>query len=112
MKRHPQLAMTDYDLAELYRYLLLFKKTYDDCEKDVEKLSEIVREIFLEQSGLSEEKALDELKNPRHAGRKSSVDPEKESAIRKMRKDGVSIRNISEQVKVSKSTVQRILSSH
>ena len=103
--------MTDYDLAEFHRYLLLFTKTYDDCEQDIKRVSLAVEDIFFEQSRLNEKSAMDELRNPRHAGRKKSITVEQISEIQSLHKEGLSIRKISEQMKVPKSTVQRVLSS-
>ena len=111
MRRHPQLAMTNYDLAEFHRYLLLFTKIYEDCEQDIKRVSLAVQDIFFEQSHLTDTEAMEKLRNPRHAGRKNSLNAEQISEIRAMRKDGLSIRKISEQMKVPKSTVQRVLSS-
>ena len=109
MRRHPTLAMRAGDLAELHRYLQLFTKVYDDAEAEAEKLILAVRERFCEQTkmtGTEAGAAMDQLRNPRQAGRKTGITCE----VMKLREDGLSIRTISERTKIPKSTVQRIIS--
>ena len=79
--------------------------------QDIKRVSLAVQDIFFEQSHLTDTEAMEKLRNPRHAGRKNSLNAEQISEIRAMRKDGLSIRKISEQMKVPKRTVQRVLSS-
>ena len=113
MRRHPTLAISAGDLAELHRYLKLFTKVYDDVEAEAEKLILAVRERFCEQTkmtGTEAGAAMDQLRNPRQAGRKTEITCEQKSLVMKLREDGLSIRTISERTKIPKSTVQRIIS--
>lgn len=107
--------MTEHDLAELHAYLQLFHKVYDDREDEVTGLMETVQEIFVKNSGDVRHDgvliAMKTLKNPRGAGRKSKTTPETVSRIMGMFEGGKSIRKISEETKIPKSTVQRIITS-
>ena len=106
--------MTGNDLAELYNYLTIFRKTYDDAESEAERLCRVIRDIFADQEGHvhgeDADKALRRLKNPRNAGRKKTILPEQEQRIRELHEQGCSIRKISEEVSIPKSTVSRVLS--
>ena len=108
--------MTGNDLAELYNYLMLFRRTYDDAENEAESLCRVIRDIFSEQEGFvheaDAEKTMRRLKNPRNAGRKKRILPKQEQRIRELHEQGCSIRKISEEISIPKSTVSRILSDY
>ena len=107
--------MTGKDLAELYNYLVLFRKTYSDAENEAERLCRVVREIYAGQEGFVQEeadKAMRKIRNPRNAGRRKKILPAQEQRIRELHEQGYSIRKISEEVSVPKSTVNRVLSDH
>ena len=114
MKRHPSLAMRAGDLAELHRYLQLFIKVYDDVEEETEKLIQAVQTRFCEQAkitGIEADVAMDQIRNPRQAGRKSKITCDQKSHVIKLKGDGLSVRAISERTKIPRSTVQRIISN-
>ncbi len=115
MKRNPIAAMRDQDLAELHSYLLLFTKIYDDCEEETRKLISAVRDIYCFQTrGMykgDEEAAIKSIKNPRGAGRKKRIGDEDSRQVIQLRETGLSIREITRETGVPRSTVQRILSN-
>ena len=107
--------MRDQDLAELHSYLLLFTKIYDDREEETRKLISAVRDIYCFQTrGMykgDEEAAIKSIKNPRGAGRKKRIGDEDSRQVIQLRETGLSIREITRETGVPRSTVQRILSN-
>lgn len=105
--------MTDHDLAELYTYLLTFNKIYDDKEKELKELTAAIRDRFVEQAaeayGEDVDAAMKRLRNPRQAGRKQSITPEQSVQIIKLHNEGKSIRKISKETNIARSTIQRHL---
>ena len=113
MRRNATVAMRNQDLAELYNYLLLFTKTYSDREDEVRSLVMTIHDIFLEQSEHECRNdagyVLSTLRNPRGAGRKSGITQEQSHSITELHKAGLSIRDISRKLTISKSTIQRVI---
>lgn len=104
------LCMIDHDLGELYTYLELFNKVYGGYESEAATILNGILEIYTEEYRVENaDKALRELRNPRKAGRKSSITEEQKSEIKRLREAGKSIREISGETGVSRSSVQRLL---
>lgn len=111
IKNLPGLFMTEHDLAELYTYLELFSKVYGGFASETAALRAGILDIYMEEHRVKDaDKALRELRNPRSAGRKSSVTDEMRARITDLRKSGKTIREIATSAGVPRSTVQRILS--
>ena len=102
--------MQEKDLAELYTYLDLFAKTYL-CGRDAAvSLMESVRQVFsIEYACPDPDAAMRRLRNPRNAGRKPLYSKAVTAQVKQLRKDGLSIRDISAQTGIPRSSVQRIL---
>lgn len=113
MRRNRISAMREQDLAELYKYLLLFRHLYDDCEREVEKLCEAVKSVFMMESRVRTPEEADDamrrLRNPGNAGRKSSHTNEQRNEVVSLSQSGMSIREIARKTSIPKSTVQRML---
>ena len=102
--------MTDHDLSELYTYLELFSKVYGGYEAETEAIRSGILEIYTEgYRPRDADTALRELRNPRSAGRKSTLTDEQISEIVRLRSTKMSIREISAETGLSKSSVQRVL---
>ena len=102
--------MQEKDLAELYTYLDLFAKTYLCGREAAVSLMESVRQVFsLEYACPDPDAAMRKLKNPRNAGRKPLYSNSVTAQVKQLRKDGLSIRDISAQTGIPRSSVQRIL---
>ena len=102
--------MQDKDLGELYSFLKLFRNTYKVCEQEADKLLEEIRELYMLHTGVTDaEEALKELRNPRNAGRKTRIREETGVRVKELRRSGRTIREISAETGLSKSSVQRIL---
>lgn len=102
--------MQDKDLAELYTYLDLFAKTYLCGREAAVSLLETVRQVYsLEYDCTDPDKAMRRLRNPRNAGRKPGYSDAVAAHVKQLHKDGLSIRDISAQTGIPRSTVQRIL---
>ena len=102
--------MQEKDLAELYTYLDLFAKTYLCGRKAAMSLLVFVRQVYsLEYDCPDPDKALRRLKNPRNAGRRREYSDLTAVQVKQLHKDGLSIRRISAQTGIPRSTVQRIL---
>ena len=102
--------MQEKDLAELYTYLLLFSKTYLCARDEAVVLLDAIRMVYsLEFSCPDPEAALRKLKNPRNAGRKPHFSATIANEVKNLHEDGLSVRAISNQIGISKSSVQRLL---
>ena len=108
--RERGLIMADRDLAELYSYLRLFRRTYVACEKETDELLDAVKYLYMLQTGIIvTDEALVQLRNPKAAGRKKSITQEQCQKVRELHSSGMSIREIAANTGLSKSSVQRIL---
>ena len=103
-------CMQDKDLAELYTYLDLFAKTYL-CGRDAAvSLMDTVRKVYsLEYVCSDPDKEMRKLKNPRNAGRKPLYSGFVTAQVNQLRREGLSIRDISAQTGIPRSSVQHIL---
>ena len=102
--------MQEKDLAELYTTLDLFAKTYLCGREAAVSLMDSVRLIFsLEYACPDPDAAMRKLKNPRNAERKPLYSYAVTAQVKQLRREGLSIRDISAQTGIPKSSVQRIL---
>lgn len=109
MRKHPTVAMKSGDLGELYTYLKLFGQVYTDCERERQILEEGIEEVFSREYGSRDAcRALEAMRNPRRAGRRRKNRPEAQERIKALSKQGKSIREISAETGIPKSTVQRL----
>lgn len=108
--RRNGLYMTEHDFGETYTFLELFFRTYTVHEDAVEvALKAILDTYMLEYNQADPIRALKALRNPRKAGRKQQIADEDICKIMNLHCKGWSIRSISEETGISKSTVQRVL---
>lgn len=109
MRKHPAVAMRVGDLGELYTYLKLFGQVYTDCERERQILEQGIEEVFdREYSGRDVCGGLQAMRNPRKAGRKRKNGREAAEQIKSLSEQGRSIREISAETGIPKSTVQRL----
>ena len=103
-------CMSEHDFGETYTYLELFLRTYDLHEEEVKTALNAILEMYMQEYNRSDPiRALKELKNPRNAGRKQQIADDDIRRIKELRSLGQSIRSISEETRIPKSTVQRVL---
>ena len=108
--RVPGVHMVERDLSELYTYLELFGRTYTVCAPEVMALMQTVKDIYILQTGISDEEAVFRaLRNPRNAGRKKKVTEGDSAKIKQLSGEGMTVRAIAEELHIPKSTVQRML---
>ena len=104
-------SMSETDLGELYTLLDLFRKTYTGCEKQADEVMEHIRLVYQYDYDCPDaDQALRSLRNPRNAGRPAVISEETKKTVWELRASNKTIRQISEETGVSRSTVQRILS--
>lgn len=109
MRKHPSVAMRAVELGELYTYLNLFGQVYTDCGKERQILERGIEEVFVREYGNRDTcGALWSMRNPRKAGRRRKNGPEVQERIKALSKQGKSIREISAETGIPKSTVQRL----
>lgn len=110
IQNNAMVRMNNKDLAELHYYLSLFHDVYAIRSNEVDDLLESIKMIFEAQTGEhNPEQVMRMLRNPRNAGRKEKCSNDDLRIINALREEGRSIRQISEQTGISKSSVQRIL---
>lgn len=101
--------MRAVELGELYTYLKLFGQVYTDCERERLILEHGIEEIFdREYSGRDAGGALQAMRNPRKAGRRRKNGLEARKQIRVLSGEGKTIREISAETGIPKSTVHRL----
>lgn len=106
MRKHPAVAMRAVELGELYTYLKLFGQVYTDCERERLILEHGIEKVFdREYSGRDACKALQAM---RKAGRRRKNGPEAQKQIRVLSGQGKTIREISAETGIPKSTVHRL----
>jgi len=109
MRKHPAVAMRAGDLGELYTYVKLFGQVYTDCERERENLEQGIEEVFRREYGSRDVcGCLQAMRNPRKAGRRRKNGPKTQEQIKALSKQGKSIREISAETGIPKSTVQRL----
>ena len=109
MRKHPAVAMRAGELGELYTYLKLFGQVYTDCERERLKPEHGIEEVFeREYSGRGACGGVQAMRNPRKAGRRRKNGPEAQEQIKALSEQGKSIREISAETGIPKSTVQRL----
>ncbi len=101
--------MAESDFGELYAYLKCFHSTYAIEEETVEHLLEVIAWVYAQEYDREDPMTIRYLRNPRGAGRKQKTSQEMAKKIKELSRSGMSIRQISEETGVPKSTVQRLL---
>ena len=101
--------MRAVELGELYTYLKLFGQVYTDCERERLILEHGIEEVFVrEYSGRDACGSPQAMRNPRKAGRRRKNGPEARKQIRVLSGQGKTIREISAETGIPKSTVHRL----
>ena len=109
-QRFPGLHMVEKDLGELYTYLELFNRTYTGYEEETGKILCGIEKAYTEITGSKDpQKSLRGLRNPRNAGRKTTHTEQEAKEVLRLSEEGLSVREISGQTGIAKSTVSRIL---
>lgn len=101
--------MSEKDFGELYACLACFYSTYAIEEQAVKLVLDTVAWTYATEYGHGDPSAIKDLHNSRGAGRKQKTSQEMQQSIRDLAKAGLSIRQISAETGVPKSTVQRLL---
>ena len=101
--------MREKDFGDLYACLACFYSTYAIEEKAVKLVLDTVAWAYASEYGHDDVSAIKELRNLRNAGRKQKNGQDVKKRIMELAKSGLSIRQISAETGVPKSTVQRIL---
>lgn len=110
--RRSGLYMAERDFRELYTYLELFYKTYTASETEVRVVLDTIADIYAREHRQSDpEKIMKALHNPRNAGRKPKLGVEETQCIHELARLGYSIRKISEETGIPRSTIQRKIRS-
>ena len=103
-------CMSEHDFGETYTFLELFLHTYTVHEDDVKVVLQAILETYvLEYNRKDPICALKALRNPRNAGRKQQTVDDDIRRIKHMHSKGYSIRSISAETGIPKSTIQRLL---
>lgn len=109
MRKHPAVRMRAKDLGELYTYLNLFGRVYTDCEEERKTMERGIEDIVRREYGYPDASAaLQALRNPRKAGRRRKNGEVAREQIRQLSAQGKTIREISAETNIPKSTVHRI----
>lgn len=94
--------------GELYTYWNLFGQVYTDCERERQILEDGIEEVFArEYESRGACGVLQAMRNPRRE-RKEKNGPEAQEQIKALSEQGRSIREISAETGIPKSTVQRM----
>lgn len=103
------MGMRAVDLGELYTYLKLFGRVYTDCEAERQTIEKGIEEILNREYSREEAAAaLQVMRNPRNAGRRRKNGLEAQEQVRALSAQGKTIRDISAETGIPKSTVQRL----
>jgi hypothetical protein len=97
------------DLADLYSGLRYFSKYYDDAEDAVKTVMTAIRDVYIQEYGESPDDADRYLRNRRGAGRKSTLHPEDIACMKRMRAEGISVKNIASEYGISTVHVYSLL---
>lgn len=101
--------MQEKDFGELYSCLACFYSTYAIEEQAVKLVLDTVAMVYASEYGHDDLSAIKALHNPRGAGRKLKHSQDMKQRIKKLAETGLSIRQISAETGIPKSTVQRLL---
>ena len=105
-------SMSTYDLADLRNLLRLLDIYYETHGKATELMDSIRSELSnrLDKKIISLDDIFNVLNNPRRAGRKSHYSSAVNDEIKELRKKGYTLIRIANELGVSYSHVQRVLS--
>lgn len=108
--RKSWMYMEEKDLGELYTYLELFDRTYGGYEEEVKVLLAGIEAVYKAEYPCEDAAgALRRLRNPRNAGRHMRYTEKDKDRVRALRHDRKSVREISRETGLPKSTVSRLL---
>ncbi len=106
------MGMRAKDPGELYTYLKLFGRVYTDCEEERKTMEHGIEDIFTKEYGYQDgAAALQAMRNPREARRRKKNGDGAREQVRLLAAQGKSIREISAETNIPKSTVHRIKKS-
>lgn len=97
------------ELADLYSSLAYFTKFYDDAEDAVQTVMDAIKDIYVREYGESPDDAVKYLRNRRGAGRKSRLSPEDITTMKRMRAEGISVKDIASEYGISTVHVYSLL---
>ena len=111
-RRIPGVFLCAHDFYELHASLSFFNKVYSCYDSEITALLQGIEEIYANEFTNSNiDEARRQIANPRNAGRKPHYTEQDVEQIRALRKNGLSIREISDSTGISKSTIQRFVTS-
>lgn len=105
----PGMQMPLTDLSELHILLRVYIQCYGTGERDSELLSEVEARYRLLYRRRNQSDAPAEITNPRNAGRKPVVDPEKAERVRQLYSAGKTMREIAAMESCSASHVFKLI---
>ncbi len=97
------------EIADLYSSLRYFSRYYDDAEREVMAVMSALRDIYAREYGEDLDKAAQNLRNRRGAGRKSSLSPDDIATMKRMRAEGARVADIAQEYGLSKVYVYSLL---
>ena len=101
--------MQEKDFGELYACLACFYNTYAIEEQAVRLVLDTVAWAYAAEYGRDNASAIKDLRNLRGAGRKQKNGQDVKQRIMELAESGLSIRQISAETGIPKSSVQRLL---
>ena len=104
--------MNPTDLGELYILFRVYMQCYDTDGRHSQLLAEIERKYRTRYKSYYHKDAPKEVRNPRNAGRKSTIDPAKAKRICQMHADGKTIREIAAAESCSTGHVHKLIHEH
>lgn len=108
----PGLEMNPTDLGELYILLRVYVQCYSTEERDSQLLAEVEEKYRVRYRSYNHRDAPAEIRNPRNAGRKPTMDPAQAERIRQMHADGKTIREIAAAESCSTGYVHKLIREH
>ena len=108
----PGLEMPLTDLSELHILLRVYIQCYGTGERDSELLSEVEERYRKRYKIYNRKDAPAAITNPRNAGRKPSINPDRDERIRQMRAEGKTIREIASAESCSVGYVHKLIHEH
>lgn len=101
--------MLERDFGELYALLKCFHRTYAIHDEEVKLVLETIAEAYSTEYHRSDRKAIEELSNPRRAGRKKKLTELDKQRVQELHRAGHTVRDIAALTGIPKSSVQRVL---
>ncbi|MCC8101192.1 MAG: hypothetical protein LIP11_02685 [Clostridiales bacterium] len=108
----PSMQMPLTDLSELHILLRVYIQCYGTGERDSELLAEVEARYRLLYRRRNHSDAPAEITNPRNAGRKPVVEPEKAERVRQLYTAGKTMRETAAMESCSASHVFKLIHEH